>query len=346
MSRTGLSRTGLLRRPLSRRRWWVIAGLLVALAVAGGLVIAPRSGQITLDGVATGDRNASVDSGEPAEPETQRPAESSERPAESSEGSLPAESDDAADVAATVDSESAPDLGALEQADPERRLIREGSVTVGYGDTFEAAYRQVAELARRHGGGVLDLESSTDDEGVTRGAITVEVPVGDYDAVLEGVGDVGPVLRRDVRTEDVTEEYVDLRSRLRHLERTEQFFLDLFDEAETVDEAITIRDRLDSVQPRIEEIEGRLRRLEERTEMSRLTVELVPEGEEPHGEPPAVAGFADYWDDAREAFVGVAGTLLVVAVGGAPLALAGAVALAVVAALVRAWRSASAAGAE
>lgn len=80
--------------------------------------------------------------------------------------------------------------------------------------------------------------------------------------------------------------------------------------------------------------------------MSRLTVELVPEGEEPHGEPPAVAGFADYWDDAREAFVGVAGTLLVVAVGGAPLALAGAVVLAVAVALVRAWRSASAAGAE
>lgn len=333
-----MSRTALLLRPLSRRRWWVIAGLLIALAVAGGLVLAPRSGQIALDGVADGGGNASVDSGEPAEPETQRPAESSG-------GSGAAERDDAADVATTVDSESAPQLGELDQADPERRLIREGSVTVGYGDTFEAAYRQVAGLARRHGGGVLDLESSTDDEGVTRGAITVEVPVGDYDAVLEGIGDVGPVLRRDVRTEDVTEEYVDLRSRLRHLERTEQFFLDLFDEAETVDEAITIRDRLDSVQPRIEEIEGRLRRLDERTEMSRLTVELVPEGEE-DGEPPAVVGFADYWDDAREAFVGVAGTLLVVAVGGTPLALAGAVVLAVAVALVRAWRSASAAGAE
>lgn len=313
----------LLPGSLSRRRWWVIVGALLASAVVGGLALGPGSGQIGHDELAGGDGSASVDSAEPPEPEESGPGLG--------------ESDQAATAA----------LGERRgEADPERRLIREGSVTVGYGETFEAAYRQVAGLARRHDGGVLDLESSTDDEGVTRGAVTVEVPVGDYDAVLEGIGDVGPVLRRDVRTEDVTEEYVDLRSRLRHLERTEQFFLDLFDEAETVDEAITIRDRLDSVQPRIEEIEGRLRHLEERTEMSRLTVELVPEGEEPHGEPPAVAGFADYWDDAREAFVGVAGTLLVVAVGGAPLALAGAVALAVVVAVVRARRSASAAGAE
>lgn len=42
----------------------------------------------------------------------------------------------------------------------------------------------------------------------------------------------------------------------------------------------------------------------------------------------------------------MAGTLLVGVVGGAPLALAGAVTLAVVVALLRARRSASAAGAE
>lgn len=230
-------------------------------------------------------------------------------------------------------------LGDVDEADPGRRLIREGSVTVGYPDTFDAAFREVVRLAQRLGGGALDVDSRTDDEGVTRGSVTVEVPVDDYDELLDGVGDVGPVTRREVRTEDVTDEYTDLESRKRHLERTEQFFLELFDEAETVDEAITIRDRLESVQERIEEIEGRLRRIDERTRMSRLTVELVPEGEEIHRRPSAVAGFGDYWSDARDAFVGVAGTILVVVVGGAPLAAVGAVALVMAMALVRAWRS-------
>lgn len=217
-------------------------------------------------------------------------------------------------------------------------------MTVAHPDTFDDAYRRVTALARQHGGGVLEIDSRTDEEGVTRGSVTVEVPVGEYDGLLDAVAEIGPVLRRDVRTEDVTEEYVDLRSRLRHLERTEQFFLDLFEEAETVDEAITLRDRLDSVQERIEEIEGRLRRIEQRTEMSRLTVELVPEGEEPREGPAVAAGFGDYWADARQAFVSVTGTLLVVAVGGAPVALVAGLALAAAAVLVRAWRSAGAPG--
>lgn len=338
----------LLPGSLPRPRWLVVAAVLAAVAVVGWLALGPQLGQVAHDPVALRD---SADSGAPDGTAGEAPEPGGERFVDSTaegEGAARdggAGSDGGADrPARPVESDSG--LGDLEAASRDRRLIREGSMTVEYADTFEAAYRRIAELARQHDGGVLELESSTDNEGITRGSITVEAPVGDYDALLDAVGDVGQVMRRDVRTEDVTEEYVDLRSRLRHLERTEQFFLDLFEKGETVDDAIRIRDRLDSVQQRIEKIEGRLRQLEQRTEMSRLTVELVPEGGASDGTPPAVAGFADYWHDAQQAFVGVAGTLLVVAVGGAPLALAGAVGLAVAVALVRAWRSANAAGAE
>lgn len=61
---------------------------------------------------------------------------------------------------------------------------------------------------------------------------------------------------------------------------------------------------------------------------------------------PVAAGFGQYWNDARAAFVSVAGTLLVVAVGGAPLVLVAAVVLAGAVALLRAWRSASVTQAE
>lgn len=307
--------------PRPRPRWLALAlALLVVAAFAGSRMGGPAlddPGGLAADGAAG--------TGEEAE---------QERAASDADDAGPAQ-DAARPVAG---------LGGIDSADPGRRLIREGSVTVAYPDSFEAAYGAVAGLADRLGGGVLDVGSRTDPEDVVRGSVTVEVPVDEYDALLDGVADVGEILRRDVRTEDVTETYTDLESRLRHLERTEQFFLDLFDDAESVDDAITIRDRLDSVQQRIEEIEGRLTRIDERTRMSRLTVELVPEGDELDGAPTVAAGFADYWDDAREAFVSVTGTMMVLVVGAAPLLLAGGVALAVVLVAVRAWRSGGPAG--
>jgi hypothetical protein len=228
------------------------------------------------------------------------------------------------------------DLGELEQADEGRMLIREGSVQVGYPEDFASAHRQIAAIAERLGGGVLEVDSRTDD-GITTGRITVEVPAGEYDQLLTDVGEVGVVVGHDIRTDDVTEEYVDLRSRLRHLERTEEFYLGLFDEADGVEDAIRIHDRLEGIQQRMEEIQGRLNRLEERTAMSRLTVELAPEGHELDGEP-VLAGFAGYWADARAAFVAVVGTLLVVVAGGALLLLAGVAVLGVALVLLRAWR--------
>lgn len=308
--------------PRPRLRWLALAlVVLVVAAFAGSRMGGPAlddPGGLASDGAAAG-------SGEEAE---------QERAASAADVTGPAQ-----DMARPVAG-----LGGIDDADPGRRLIREGSVTVAYPDSFDAAYGAVAGLADRLGGGVLDVGSRTDAEDVVRGTVTVEVPVEEYDALLDGVADVGEILRRDVRTEDVTETYTDLESRLRHLERTEQFFLDLFDDAETVDDAITIRDRLDSVQQRIEEIEGRLTRIDERTRMSRLTVELVPEGDELDGAPTVAAGFGDYWDDAREAFVSVTGTIMVLVVGAAPLLLAGGVALAVVVVAVRAWRSGGPAG--
>lgn len=232
-------------------------------------------------------------------------------------------------------------LGQLAAADSQRRLIREGSVTLGYPDTFAAAHREVVDLAQRLGGGVRDVESTTRQDATVRGSVTVQVPVGEYEALLDGIGDVGRVRRRDVRTQDVTEKFVDLQARRRHLERTEQFYLDLFDRAESVDEVLKVREQLDSVQQRLEEIQGRLRHLKQRTEMSRLTVELVPADAELDDTTPVASGFGQYWQDAQAAFVTVTGTLLVVAVGGAPVVLVAALGLAVLLALVRVWRSAS-----
>lgn len=254
-----------------------------------------------------------------------------------------AESDEAAGADADSD-DSAGDDGAGQALPAGSRdidgthVIRNGWMTIVYGDSFDDAFGEVSRVAERLDGGVSGVTSETLDDGATVGEVAVRVPVDAYDQLLLEVAGIGEVVSREVSEEDVSGEVVDLRSRLRHLERQEEFYLGLMDDADDVSDAITIQEHLEGVQSRKEEVQGRLDHLGERTQTSTLRVRLVPEGHEGDGLPVATAGFAGYWDQAVDAFVRVAGTLLVFFVGGAPLLLVAAAALAAAAALVRALR--------
>jgi Flp pilus assembly protein TadB len=158
----------------------------------------------------------------------------------------------------------------------------------------------------------------------------VRVPAQDFDDLLVAVGRVGEVEQRSITSEDVSDEYVDLEARLRHNQAQERFYLSLLDRAEDVDDAIAVQQRVEGIQQTIEQIEGRLRFLDERTSFSRLTVELFEAGGAFQGSGTPEPTFARYWATARAALINVLGGALVVATVALPFVVAGAVVLLVV----------------
>ena len=313
------------QRPKSTRRRRALAGV----AAMGVLVL--------LLAACTGDEGAERTADSPGGGSTagagDAPAPEEGQAPDAANGEAPEADGGAEDPGATPLA-----VGDLEAGDETRMLVREGRITVAYPVSFDEASREVSSIVASLGGGVTGIESSTDDDGVTRGTVVVEVPVGRFDDLLAQVGDVGHVLHRDITTEDLTEEHVDLESRLRHLERQEAFYLELFDEADGVEDALSIQRHLEQVQQRTEQIQGRLDQIERTSARSTLAIELVPEGDEPGATARAGVGFGAYWDDAVAAFVSVAGTLLVIVVGAAPLMLAGGLVVAAVLLAVRLWR--------
>lgn len=188
---------------------------------------------------------------------------------------------------------------------------------VAYTTSFDDAFGRIVTIAESLGGVVAGISSET-VEGRTVGEVTVRVPGSAYDRLLLDVAEVGEVISRQVSEEDVSGEVVDLRSRLRHLERQEAFYLGLFDEAQGVSDAIMIQDNLERVQERREQVQGRLDHLEQRTSTSTLRVRLVPEGFAGEAWSAQVAGFGSYVRDAGQAFLRVAGGLIVFFAGAAP----------------------------
>lgn len=239
------------------------------------------------------------------------------------------EADRAAEGGGAEQEAAAPDgaddqASAVLTADIGDRIVRDGTMRLRVEeDTFDSAFDQLVQLADRFGGTVLASDASTADDGSTSGTVTLRVPAQDFDDLLVAVGRVGEVEQRSITSEDVSDEYVDLEARLRHNRAQERFYLSLLDRAEDVDDAIAVQQRVEGIQQTIEQIEGRLRFLDERTSFSRLTVELFEAGAAFQANGAPEPSFARYWATAKAALVNVLGGALVVATVALPFLIAG-----------------------
>jgi hypothetical protein len=165
-------------------------------------------------------------------------------------------------------------------------------------DTEKGGYAQIREdalaIAAAAGGYVEGESASRDDEGLTYATLTLRIPADKFDEVVTGVADLGEVVSTQVSTNDVSAEYVDMESRLKHLQAEESFYLSLIAEAQTIQEMITIREHLDSIQLEKEQVQGRMNFLDQQVGYSTLTLSVDETGPEDGGE--------GFWASAGDAF--------------------------------------------
>ncbi len=205
--------------------------------------------------------------------------------------------------AATDGDAAAPDrepaLGAARTT--ERKIIFETWLELGVEDVT-GRYHEVGDIARRAGGYVAEsrLAARTADDAQQDARVVIRVPSAAREAVLQelrSMGGVEPVSEETSSTE-VTEEYTDLQSRLRNLERSELRYLDLLDRADSVSDILAVGERLDSVRSQIEQLQGRLNVLDDLVDMATIRVTLKPlaDVEDEDGAP----GFRESWRSAWE----------------------------------------------
>jgi len=160
-----------------------------------------------------------------------------------------------------------------------------------------AKIREDAVAITSAAGGYVEGESaSRDDEGLTYATLTLRIPADKFDEVVAQVSSLGEVVSTQVSTNDVSAEYVDLESRLRHLQAEEEFYLSLIAEAQTIQEMITIREHLNSIQLEKEQVQGRINFLDQQVGFSTLTLSV----DEKASDEEDVEGF---WASVGDAFI-------------------------------------------
>jgi hypothetical protein len=176
---------------------------------------------------------------------------------------------------------------------------------------FQNAFDQALLLADRYGGYVVSSQASGsgEDAAVRSGLVTIRVPSLSFSRVLTDAGKLGELRSREIDSQDVTEEFVDLEARLTNAEAQERSMRALLDQAKTVEEILQVRQVLGSIQSEIEQLKGRLRFLDEHTSYSTVTISVYESGVQ-------VAlvggwGFGQALKDAARGFVGTLNGMIV-----------------------------------
>ncbi|MFI5035026.1 MAG: DUF4349 domain-containing protein [Acidimicrobiales bacterium] len=144
-----------------------------------------------------------------------------------------------------------------------------------------SAFSALSELATRDGGRVVNSQIQTANGAnghFAYGSIVLQVPQARFADLVGRVKAVGRVTFATTSSVDVTGQYVDLRARITALEAGRRQYLAILAKATTIGDILAVQARLNSVQSRLEQLQGQLMLLDHQTTYASLTVNVSESG--------------------------------------------------------------------
>lgn len=210
----------------------------------------------------------------------------------------------AADAPAGKDSSESTADGSQQAADivgQQRKLARTATVDIVARDVRRATgdVRTITDDA----GGYIGAENTEDDDA----QLTVKVPADQLDAVLRELDGLGQVRHKRLHAEDVTEQVVDVRTRLASQEASVQRVRELLDRAGSVSEVVAVESELASREAELDSLRARQEELSGRVELSTVHLRLTERAAVP---PPEQGGFLSGLADGWRALLAAGGAVL------------------------------------
>ncbi|MET8974986.1 DUF4349 domain-containing protein [Streptomyces sp. NPDC004539] len=208
-------------------------------------------------------------------------------------------------------------------------IIRTAAIGVQVKDVSKAlaAARTAAEDA---GGYVGDETTTRDEDDAEHTEVVLRVPVERYDDVLSALQGAGKLLNRTSKAEDVTDQVVDVASRVQSQRASVARVRELMDRATSLSDVVSLEGELSRRQADLESLLAQQASLKDRTSLATITLTLTqtpPKAPAEDDDPGVLDALSGGW----HAFVSVLRWIVVVLAAALPFLALGAL-------LVALWR--------
>lgn len=172
---------------------------------------------------------------------------------------------------------SPPAIASLEKAKVrtsdvvERKLIKNGTISFSTNDISKTR-KEIENVCREFNAYVSSDEQQKFDKRIQYEQV-IRIPAGRFDAFVKVIENMGEhVEYRNITTQDVTEEFIDIGARLKTKKELEARYHQLLVKAAKVEDILSIEEHIAKVRTEIESMAGRLNFLTNQVGYSTLTL--------------------------------------------------------------------------
>ncbi len=154
-----------------------------------------------------------------------------------------------------------------------RMIIHQARISTNVKD-LEKAQHNMEQKVKKYDGYIVESNVYLESDETSSGKIVVRIPEKHFETFLsEAEAEASKVLEKNVTGQDVTEQYVDLSSRVKSKRAVEERLLAFMKDAQKTEDLLKISTDLAKIQEEIEVLVGKINYLENQTSFS--TIELT-----------------------------------------------------------------------
>jgi len=154
-----------------------------------------------------------------------------------------------------------------------RKLIKSGSIDIRP-KSIDDSQKEIFDLVNRYGGYVSNqVQKQRDSYNSVH--LEVKIPTLQFDDFYADILTIdGEINNQNIKVNDVTEEFVDVQSRIKTKKDVELRYRELLKKAKNIEDVLKVEAELETLRTEIESYEGRLKFLKDKTNFSTLSIAL------------------------------------------------------------------------
>ncbi len=159
-----------------------------------------------------------------------------------------------------------------------KKIIKDGSMSIRTENIAEA--KKNIDTILKKIDGYYEKEEAENNANEISHQLMIRVPAIHFDKLIIALENGGnTIINKSIQARDITEEYVDIQSRLAHKRDYLQRYRELLAKAQNIDDIVTVENSIRALEEEIESKEGRLRYLDDQVAYSTLHIRLFKEKE-------------------------------------------------------------------